>query len=155
MKELRNYLEQDTVAQVGYRPPVAVEPGATVAQALEIMQRERVGCILVVEERKLLGIFTERDLLRILGRGESLEKPIREVMTPEPVSVRKGDPISVVLSRMSSGGFRHLPVLGRSGKLIGTISIKRVVRFLADHFAQTVYNLPPEPDMFGGAREGA
>jgi len=55
---------------------------------------------------------------------------------------------------MFEGGFRHLPVLDDHGSLLGTISIKRVVRFLADQFPETVYNIPPTPSV-GAAREGA
>ena len=56
---------------------------------------------------------------------------------------------------MYDGGFRHLPVLDDNDGLLGTISIKRVVRFLADQFPQIVYNIPPVPERFGNFRDGA
>ena len=76
-------------------------------------------------------------------------------MTADPVVVHTRDSLGSLFRRMYEGGFRHLPVLDDHDSLLGTISIKRVVRFLADQFPQIVYNLPPVPERFGSAREGA
>jgi len=122
------------------------------------MRRRSVGCVLVEEEGRLRGIFTERDLLRkVLAKsgGASMEDPITKVMTPDPVVVRTNDALVVLLRRMKDGGFRHLPLLGTDERLVGTISIKRVISFLADQFAEMVYTLPPQPENFGTRREGA
>lgn len=153
--ELRRVMEQESIDRVGYRKPVTVPLDVTVAQALDLMQRRRVGCLLVVEEGRLMGIFTERDVLRrVLAPATALEVPIAEVMTRDPVVARRGEPLAQVLSRMFAGGFRHLPLLEAEDHIVGTISIKRLIRFIADHCPR-VYNLPPQPGHYAPAREGA
>ena len=154
-----SYLQTARVESVGFRPPESVGSDATVAEVIDIMQSRRVGCILVVSsERVLEGIFTERDLMRkVLSHQGDAEfgDPIAKVMTKDPVTVREDETLAVLFRRMYEGGFRHMPLLDSAGRLLGTVSIKRVVSFLADQFPETVYNLPPEPEKFGAPREGA
>lgn len=154
--KLRKYLQEETVAQVGYRSPVRIVPETSIAKAIETMQAERVGCVLIVEGDELRGVFTERDVLkRVLNAKRPMDGPVSEVMTPEPEVATETEPICRVLARMHSGGLRHIPIVNSNGKPIGTISVKRVSGFIADHFAMAVYNLPPEPHQYGAAREGA
>jgi CBS domain-containing protein len=155
--DFRSYLESERVGRVDYRPPVWVAPTATVAEAIDLMRRQSVGCVLVVDRGRLAGIVTERDVLhKVLARGGAAPAaPVTAIMTADPVVVRTRDSLGSLFRRMYEGGFRHLPVLDDNGGLLGTISIKRVVRFLADQFPQIVYNIPPVPERFGNAREGA
>jgi len=154
--DLKRFLREETLARVGYRPLVSIRPEATIAQAVETMRASNVGCVLVVASAKLCGIFTERDLVtRVLAVGRSLEEPVSAVMTPEPAVAREQEPICQVLSRMHAGGYRHLAVVGESGQPLGTVSVKRVAGFIADHYHRAVCNLPPEPHQYGHAREGA
>lgn len=156
--DFRSYLETERVGRVDYRPPVWVALTATVAEAISLMRRRSVGCVLVVDRGRLAGIVTERDVLhKVLSRGGGVapRDPVTRVMTADPVVVRSRDPLGLLFRRMYEGGFRHLPVLDDNDGLLGTISIKRVVRFLADQFPEAVYNIPPVPERFGTAREGA
>ena len=157
--DFQSYLQSEKVSSVGYRPTVSVGPDATIEQTIELMQARRVGCVLVVGEGGgLLGIFTERDVLRkVLADGATAQRgdSVESVMTPEPATVRADEPLAVLFRRMFDGGFRHIPLFSDAGDLLGTISIARVVSFIADQFPQAVYNLPPEPERFGSAREGA
>jgi CBS domain-containing protein len=156
--DFRTYLETEKVGSVDYREPVWVAPTATVADTVAVMQRQQVGCVLVVDRGRLAGIVTERDVLcKVLPRSTTAgpRDPVTRIMTADPVVVRTGESLGFLFRRMFEGGFRHLPVLDDRGQLLGTISIKRVVRFLADQFPQIVYNIPPVPEKFGNAREGA
>lgn len=156
--DFRAYLETERVGRVDYRPPVWVSPTATVTEAVDQMRRRQVGCILVVDGARLAGIVTERDVLcKVLARsgGVALGDPVSRVMTADPVVARTSDSLGSLFRQMFEGGFRHLPVVDDNGQLLGTISIKRVVRYLADQFPEIVYNIPPVPERFGTAREGA
>jgi len=120
------------------------------------MRQERVGCILVCENTKLVGIFTERDLLlRVLAPAVPLTSPVRLVMTPDPVTVQPMDSIRTAIQRMESGAYRHLPVIDDTHRPVGILSIKRIVHYLVEHFPSTVYNLPPDPEVVPHEREGA
>jgi CBS domain-containing protein len=157
MMDFRAYLDSERVGSVDYRPPVWVAPDATVADAVDLMRRQQVGCVLVVDGGRLSGIVTERDVLgKVLSRASAVgpRDPVTRIMTADPVVARTGESMGFLFRRMFEGGFRHLPVLDDHDQLLGTISIKRVVRFLADQFPEIVYNIPPVPEKFG-AREGA
>ena len=153
--DLREALQRETVASVGHRGLVSLELQATLADAVRLMQEKAVGCLVVLEQGALRGIFTERDLVtRVLGKVDSLDRPLREYMTPDPVTARADEPIHRVLARMARGGMRHLPVVDKSGVPIGTLSVKHAVHFLADYYPEAVFNIPPDPDRFPASREG-
>ena len=153
--DLREALQGETVATVGFRDLVSIEVGAKVSDAVRIMQRDNVGCIVVVAEGVVRGIFTERDLVvRVLQQAGGLDGDLVDVMTPDPHVARDDDLIHSVLSTMHEKGLRHLPVVDAQNRPLGTISIKRAVHFLASHMPQAIYNLPPEPDQFPARAEG-
>jgi CBS domain-containing protein len=155
--ELARNLRKDHVSRLEPTPPRMVDLGAEVAQAVELMRRESVGCVLVCDrEGKLLGLFTERDLMcRVLAVGKSLNLPISEVMTPEPVTVKPKDSIRIAVRTMKSGGYRHLPVVDDERRPVGILSVKRVVHYLVEHYPAAIYNQPPEPGSAPASAEGA
>jgi CBS domain-containing protein len=153
--DLARNLRNETVARLHPTPPWHVHPGQTVAEAVRLMRDKRVGCVLVCENRRVVGIFTERDLVRrVLATGRPLTTPVADCMTADPVAVGPRDPISLAVRRMQKGGYRHLPVV-IDGKPIGVLSIKRVVHYLVEHFPAAIYNLPPRPQSGPRKREGA
>jgi CBS domain-containing protein len=154
--DLAKNLKIDSVSRLHPTRPLQVAPAQTVAEAVALMRHDRVGCVLVCDGGRLVGIFTERDLLRrVLGPGRPLSLPVREVMTPNPVAVHPKEPIGVAVRRMEEGGYRHLPVVDEAGRPVGVVSVKRIVHYLVEHFPATVYNLPPDPDAVPNAPEGA
>ncbi len=88
-------------------------PDQTVAEAVETMAGHRIGVVPVVENGRLVGIFSERDLLRRVGaKGRSPEKTsVREVMTPDPVTASPDEDRQSALRKMKSVGCRHLPIV--------------------------------------------
>ncbi len=154
--ELARNLKIESVARLQPTPPRQVEATTSVADTIELMRRERVGCLLVVQDLKLIGLFTERDLLsRVLAPGKSLDLPIRDVMTPDPVTVEPKDSIRTAVKRMQSGNYRHLPVVDDANRPVGILSAKRVVHYLVEHFPNTIYNQPPDPKQVPDSAEGA
>ena len=154
--DLARNLKIDSVSRLHPTAPRQVSPTQTVADAVDVMRRERVGCLLVCEGARVVGIFTERDLMRrVLAAGRPLTLPVAECMTPNPVSVHPKDPIGVAVRRMEEGGYRHLPVVDEGGRPVGVLSVKRIVHYLVEHFPGTVYNLPPDPGAVSQEREGA
>lgn len=133
------------------RPTAAwqVGPGTTIAVVVALMRRERVGCVLVCEDERLVGLFTERDLLRrVLAAGRPLTTPVRQCMTADPVVVERTESIGAALRRMEEGGYRHLPVVDETGRPVGVLSVKRIVHYLAEHYPGTIYNQPPDPNSY-------
>lgn len=105
---------------------VASSPGAiTVSEAARLMREKRVGAVAVVEEGKLIGIFTERDaLFRIVAEGRDPQTVrLAEVMTRDPQTIHPDKPFADALHIMYEGGFRHVPVV-EDGRPIGIISAR-------------------------------
>ncbi len=135
--------------------PVFVAPDDTIASVIAEMQRQRLGCVIVGDGDRVRGLFTERDVLkRVLADGVSPAAPIGSVMTPDPDMLSLSDSIALVIRRMHEGGFRHMPVLDDGGRIVGVVSVKRVVTYLVEHFPEVVYNLPPDSAGVVTSREG-
>ena len=112
--------------------PISVQVGQTVLQAIDIMQKNRIGCVCVVEDDKLTGIITERDILiRVIGCDCNIDNvTVEEVMTPTPEYLFQDDEIAFAMNRMHVGGFRHVPLTDLQGRPTGIISVKDIVAHL-------------------------
>jgi CBS domain-containing protein len=111
---------------------VTARPDQTAAEAIRTMLDAGVGSVLVVDGPELVGIFTERDVLRLAGAGASFGTVLlRDVMTPSPLSVTPDVSILDAAQMMGARNLRHLPVV-EGGNLVGVVSIKDVLAFLAE-----------------------
>lgn len=155
--DLAKNLKIDSVSRLHPTAPRQVTVKQTVADAVNVMRQERVGCVLVCDdEGKLIGIFTERDLLRrVLATGKPLSIAVSECMTPDPVALDPKDSIGAAVRRMAEGGYRHLPVIDADRRPVGILSVKKIMHYLVEHFPATIYNLPPDPNTVPHQREGA
>src|SRR5207244_3870741 len=116
-------LMEDPVALLQPREPLTLRATATVAEAMRTMLAKDVGALLVVDaEGKLLGIFSERDLLtKVAGiHADYAGRPIVDFMTSKPETVSSGDTLAFALHKMDVGGYRHMPLL-LDGKPAGVI----------------------------------
>lgn len=109
------------------RTVVAQPPTASVREAALVMAERRIGAVPVVERRRLIGIFTERDVLtRVIAAGRDVDRTrLEDVMTRRPETVSVNCPLSEALEVMIAGGFRHLPVMS-AGEVVGVISIRDI-----------------------------
>lgn len=111
---------------------LAVSPDSSVAEVINQMKQARLGCALVLEGGKVVGIFTERDLLnKLTGKTASpLTVAVKELMSPNPEVLRETDSVATALNKMSMGHYRHIPVQNSDGTYCVT-SIKHVLKYLA------------------------
>lgn len=108
-------------------------PTDTVQKVVQIFQKEKKGCVLVYQKKKLVGILSNRDILmRAALKDDSLAKmKVEDVMTPNPGSVTPADPLAYALNKMAMGGYRHVPVLRTDGSPVSILLIKDVLRYLS------------------------
>jgi CBS domain-containing protein len=127
------------------KPAITASIDATVHEAIQLMQRRRIGCVLVVSHRKLLGVFTERDVLKkiVSSAFDIRNTPLSEVMTINPQALNEDDTIAYALNFMDLGGYRHIPIVNDLFEPTGLVSVKDIVSYLVQHFADEVLNLPP------------
>jgi CBS domain-containing protein len=120
----------ETLLQLSQRPPVVVDPADSVFQALQVMSQNRVGAVGVVRDEKLIGVFTERDLMeRVVLRSRDPKKTsIKEVMTSPVESMRASDDPEEALGRMLGKHIRHLPVTDDHSRILGMLSIRHLLQ---------------------------
>ena len=135
---------REPIARLDPPAPLVVAPAAPLAEAVGAMRDHRVGCLLVVDDGRLCGIITERDLLLKLDRWD-MERPVADLMTPDPEVLSPDDPMLYALNKMSVGGFRHVPLVDAAGRAVGIVSVKDIVDYLVDVFASDVLTVPPDP----------
>jgi CBS domain-containing protein len=126
------HLMEEAVGSLTLRPLISVRPETPVRQAIATMLDHDLGAVLVVgKDGQLLGIFSERDLLtKVAGLREDLDDArIEEFMTPDPETVSSEDKLVFAAHKMSSGGYRHVPVLTR-GYPSGVVSVRDMLRYI-------------------------
>jgi CBS domain-containing protein len=147
---------QNPIRHLRVKKPVAIAPDATVAHAVDLMKSKKIGCVVVTEHEKLIGIFTERDVLnKVIGNEKALTSKISGVMTREVRAFQQDDSLAYVLNAMHVGGYRHVPVIDEQGRPIAVISVRDIIAYILEHFAEDVLNLPPSPVRKTEQREGA
>jgi len=125
-------LMNDSVSILKPNAPAIVQQTANVAEALSVLLGRDVGAVLVVgESGQLVGIFSERDLLRkIAGLDTPLESLlVQHFMTPQPETVGLRDKLAFALHKMDVGGYRHLPVV-EDGIPVGMLSVRDIIRHM-------------------------
>ena len=114
---------------------MSVEPDVKLSDAIRLLGEKKIGAVLVMNQSRLEGILSERDIVRVLGeRGARvLEEPVSAVMTRKVVSCRQSDTVAGIMEMMTLGKFRHLPVI-EEGMVVGLISIGDVVKWRVREF---------------------
>jgi CBS domain-containing protein len=107
---------------------IEVAPEDTLGEVAERMTLQNVGAVAVKDSGRLIGILTERDLLKAMAaRVHSSEARVRQWMTDDPVTASADTDVEEAARVMLEHGFRHLPVLDDDGRVIGIVSLRRVV----------------------------
>jgi CBS domain-containing protein len=135
-----------TVGQLERHPLLSLPPDTTIECAIALMNQHERGALLVVQDAQLIGIFTERDVLRrVLPRGLSLARTqLSEVMTERPDVLPEHATLAQALRTMARSRYRHLPVVDEQGRPLTIVSMRRIIQFVCEAFPQQILNAPPE-----------
>jgi signal-transduction protein with cAMP-binding, CBS, and nucleotidyltransferase domain len=152
---LKEELQSEQVGHLDLSKFTRVECGTTTRAVLDKMRQEKSRVCLVTENGHLAGIFTERDVMRkVVPTPETLDGPIDDVMTYEPISVTPETPAAEALWLMDEHRFRNLPVVAHDGALIGNMTYATIINYLGARYPVEVLNRPPDPDQFPRKPEG-
>jgi len=114
-------------------PPVTATPGETLLEAARKLAEHNIGSLPVVDSQgRIVGIVTERDIVRHLAaRGpEALNMKLADVMTRELVTASPDEPIPQLAQKMTRHGIRHIPVVDERRRVLGVVSIRRILRHI-------------------------
>ena len=130
-RSLARSVMEDDLSQLD-KEYLTVSPENSANEVINQMKQARLGCALVLDDGKLVGIFTERDLLNKLTGSATLPltTPVKQLMTQNPEVLLESDSIAIALNKMSLGRYRHVPVQRSDGSYCVT-SIKHVLKYLA------------------------
>ena len=124
---------------------VAVSPFTPLAQAIEAMKGDEGGCVIVSDDGRVAGIFTERDLLtKIIGQQVDMDSPISKWMQPAVETLSTLATVGDAVKLMNDRSFRNIPLV-KNGELVGSISVFDIITYLAECYPKATMNLPPVP----------
>ena len=122
---------------------VAVSPYTPLSQAIEAMKDDEGGCVIVSDDGRVAGIFTERDLLnKVMGEDVDLDSPISKWMQPSVETLSSEATIGDAVRLMNEKSFRNIPLV-KGGQLVGSISVFDIITYLAECYPKETMNLPP------------
>ncbi len=148
-------LQHERVKHLDLTQFTRVESGTTVGETINKLRSEKRNCALVTQGNKLVGIFTDRDVLRkVVSVPEAWEKPVDEVMTTSPFTVTEEDEAETAIMLMNARRFRNVPVVDAAGNIAGNLTHYGLIKYFADQFPESLYNQPPEPGKIDSTRVG-
>ena len=110
---------------------ITASPSMTVKETIEILYEKHIGCVVTIDEDKTcIGIFTERDAIRLMAKNVDLDQPLGNLMTKNVITIQQDSSINEVRRKIQTHSIRHLPVVNQEGRLVGLLS----VRALMDQF---------------------
>ncbi len=155
-KKIEDVLRETKIYQI-LRPKLVMStPNITVKDALDLMRSEKSGYIVIADEHSSVkGMFTEREvLMNVLNKGVALSEPVAKYMRTDIHTLTKADTIGTALTVMNKFNIRHIPLLDEFGQVSGILSVRTIIRYLAELFPTEVFNLPPKADQIHSNAEG-
>ena len=136
---LEQALADEKATAIQSQPYASVTADTSVEDAIKQLVGDDIACLLVEDEGKLVGIFSDRDILDkvALEYDAVKDSSVKDVMTTDPVYVVDTDSASATLTVMAVTGYRHVPIVDLDRTIVGIVSPQRVTRFLRDHFQQS------------------
>lgn len=143
-RSIEEILKEIRIEEIKLRPAITVGGDTPLEEIYTLLEASPHGAVLVLEDTRIVGIFTERDVLyRTALEGLPGDTPIDELMTPDPVAARVDGRLAEAVRLMTERGYRHLPLVDSEDRYLGLLGSRDVLRFIAEHFPEAVLNLPP------------
>lgn len=155
-KNIEEALKNTQIHQI-LRPKLVLgSPKMSLREALDLMQGEKSGYVVLADEHsKIVGIFTEREvLMNMMKPGVALTEPVEKYMRKDIHTLKKNDTVGQALDAMDKFSIRHVPLVDDFGQVCGILSIRTIVSFLAELFPTGVLNLPPDANQLHDTAEG-
>jgi len=145
---LESALAHTVLSEVVSQPPLIVPPSTTLADTIHLMQRERRSCVLIMENDRLAGIFTERDILMKVAAQplDLVHAPVSASMTADPFTLPADANVAFALNKMVLEGFRHIPLVDGAGRPTAVVSMRNLIEYLGEIYSREMLTVPPDPN---------
>ncbi|MBI3315959.1 MAG: CBS domain-containing protein [Candidatus Omnitrophica bacterium] len=156
LKTIEEILKETKIQQILRPKCVSAPPDIALKEAIQIMQNQQSGYLMVTDKDwHVLGLFTERDvLMKVLGKGVSLDEPLKKYMKTDLIVLLKSDSVGAAVKAMKEYNVRHVPLVDEQGRMTGVLSVRTIVNFISELFPTEVFNLPPKSDQVFDTMEG-
>lgn len=155
IKSIEAVVKEKKIGEITNPKLVQAPPETSVRDGIKLMQDNRAGYIVVAKNKKVVGVFTEANVSqKILDKDVNWDDPIGTYMTKDPFLLKPTDTIGTAIDLMGEHRFYHIPLVDDHGDLVNVLSVRTLIRFLAEFYPQEVYNLPPRPDQIMDTPEG-
>lgn len=134
--------------------PVCVASGSSLKQAIEQLVESKVGCVLITNSKKLIGMITERHILQTIAHRtlDLDQEKVDDHMIAKPKVLMMKDPILDALRYFLSENIRHIPIVNEHHEPVGYTSVRGMINYIVSFFTEDVINLPPNPLRFGASQ---
>lgn len=154
-KPVEVLLKEKKIYEIVNRRLVQAGPDLPLQQAIELMQKHRSGYIVIAKDKKVVGIFTEIDVVqKIVENNIDWNRPVSDFMTKEPPILCMQDSVGQAIDVMGAKRLYHIPLVDEGQELVNVISVRTLIRFLAEFYPTEIYNLPPTPFQIMETQEG-
>lgn len=154
-KPVETLLKEKKIYQIVNPRLVQASPDISVKEAIEIMQQNKSGYVVIAKAKKVVGIFTEADVVqKVLDKDQDISKPVSELMQKDPLVLNIKDTVGAAIDIMGDHRIYHVPLVDDRKELANVISVRTLIRFLAEFYPTEIYNLPPRPDQVMPTEEG-
>jgi CBS domain-containing protein len=104
---------------------ITASPSMTVKETIKTLYKKHIGCVVVIDDdKKCIGVFTERDAIRLVAKNVPLNQPLNNVMTKNVVTIQEDSSINEARRIIKAHRIRHLPVVNQKGRLVGLLSLR-------------------------------
>lgn len=134
---------------------IQAPPTTTIERAVEIMRENKSAYLVISEKKRVVGMFTESDLAqKIINKGVEWNRTLSDFMSDDPLVLREDDTVGRAVDLMAEHDFYHIPLVNEKQQLVNVLSVRTLVRFLAEFYPGEVYNIPPNPHQIASQAEG-
>jgi CBS domain-containing protein len=120
----------DQIEEIMNKEVATAKPDDHLVDAAKTMLERKIGCVVVVEREKVVGIVTESDLIRCAASGlDPNQKLVKDVMKSPAVTCTPQAPVEEAYAHMRKNNIRHLPIVGKDGTLVGIVTMKDLILF--------------------------
>ncbi len=152
--EASQHARRDSVSLMQTDDYVCLEPSDPLSKAIELMKQDEGGCAIVCEDGRVVGIFTERDVLtKVVGEPVDMNAPVSNWMSPVVATLAPDATIGDAVALMNDKSYRNIPLV-RDGQFAGSISVFDVISYLAESYPKETMNLPPNLDQVMDSEHG-